>query len=72
MFAVKNQDFNAKIIASNFHSNIGIEINKTESKAFLKVSSLICSMCSGVADPTSFTGGLEIVGGGGAGLGLGL
>ncbi len=62
------------MIESNFQIRIGIEIKSTDKKTFLKVSSRIWSICSGVTLLASshFIGGAETVGGGGVGFGLGL
>jgi hypothetical protein len=63
------------MIESNFQSRIGIEIKRTDKKTFFKVSSRIWFICSGVTEfelifSSHLIGGVETVGGGGAGFGL--
>ena len=65
------------MIESNFQSKMGIEIKRTDKKTFFKVSSRIWLICSGVTElevsvSSHLIGGVETVGGGGAGFGLGL
>lgn len=63
------------MIESSFQSRIGIEIKRTDKKTFLKVSSRIWLICSGVTElevsvSSHLIGGVETVGGGGACIGL--
>lgn len=57
------------MIESNFQSRMGIEIKRTDRKTFLKVSSLIWFICSGVnffelSTPSTLTnGGVQTIGG---------
>ncbi|ENV29708.1 MULTISPECIES: hypothetical protein [Acinetobacter calcoaceticus/baumannii complex] len=65
------------MIESNFQIRIGIEIKSTDKKTFFKVSSRIWFICSGVTELevsvlSHLIGGVETVGGGGTGFGLGL